>query len=212
MTKKNSGTLSSCRGRFSRWLLTGVYTIVTMTVGATIEAYGSYIQKNVGPFFASGWNLLQDHISPLSMDKQIGVSLRFYIPPSVDKAREFESKSVTLPAELCHKSESRPIVSNFDGGERDSYTNVIVRVSCRPSGRTKVVLAPQSGDVITLYDDIFKDGTRVEFPGVPGSYNAGVLSLYILGDEPHGPLFPINKCMETNDCEEMIKEIHSSGT
>lgn len=179
---------------------------LVVATGLTLLAtYKEVLTDVIKPTVNSGWAWLQDHFSPMSEDKIIAVELKFYIPSDVNKRRSFEAMSATFWPKRCKRPEGASIVRTFDSGGRDSYTNAIVRISCRASGRTLVTLTPQSGPILTVYDGIFKDGEVVSFPGVPGSYYAGLLSMYLLDtDMPAGPRVPINKCQINDTCAEKL--------
>ncbi len=176
--------------------------VVASTGGVLLLTYTDALASFFKPTLSSVWAWTQDQVSPMSDDKLIGVDLRFYIPPNVDKGRSFEAVSATFWPKRCKRPEGASITRTFDGGERDSYTNAIISISCRASGRTMVSLTSQNGTTLTVYDGIFKDGEKITFPGIPGSYYAGTLTLHLLDTKmPDGPRRPINKCQITNTCE-----------
>ncbi|MDB5768044.1 MAG: hypothetical protein JWQ61_2858 [Collimonas fungivorans] len=175
--------------------------IVASTGGVLVEAYTGALTSFIKPTLAAGWKQMQDHLFPMPDDKLIAVSLQFFIPPNVNKERSAEGISATFWPARCKRPEGDSFKRPFDGGERDSYTNAIVNISCRASGRTLITLTPQSGTTHTLYDGILKDGEKLAFPGVPGSYYAGIVSLYLLDTKmPDGPWRPVNKCQINNSC------------
>jgi hypothetical protein len=56
---------------------------------------------------------------------------------------------------------------------------------------------------VQVYEGRFKDGDKVAFPGVPGSYYAGILTMHRLDAvEPKGPWVPVNKCQIANTCND----------
>jgi hypothetical protein len=176
-------------------MLKKIANALVVTTGVVLLAtYNDALTSTVKPAIASAWDWLQDHLSPMESGKLIAVELRFFIPPNVDKERSFEAVSATVSAERCKHPGGKSITRSFDGGSRDSYTDAIVSISCRASGRTLVKLIPQSGAPVTVYDGFYKDGDRVPFPGIPGSYYAGMLTMYFLDEKiPSGPRVPVNK-------------------
>lgn len=161
------------------------------------EAFNSFIR----PTLTSGWARVQDHLFPMPDDKIIAVALTFDIPTSVNTKISSEGMSATFWPTQCKRPGGASIVRSFDSGERNSYTNAIVSISCSASGRTLVTLTPQSGAAMTIYEGIFKDGEKIAFPGAPGSYYAGLLTLYLLDTkEPAGPRVPVNECQKSNTC------------
>lgn len=181
-----------------------VFAVIAATAGALLNIYTDALK----PVITSAWPWMQDQVQPLSDDKIIGVELRFYIPTSVDKNRSFEAVSATLWPNKCKRPEGASVMNTFDSGTRDSYTNAIVNITCRASGRTRVTLTPQNGSIATLYDGVFKDGEKISFAGVPGSYYAGILTFHFLNTKmPDGPRRSVNKCQITNTCaEEFAKD------
>lgn len=178
-----------------------VSALVLATGGVLLLNYNDALNSIVKPAFTSMWAWTEDHLHPMESDTLIGVELRFFIPPNVDKQRSFEAVSATFPAKRCKRSGGASITRSFDGGSRDSYTHAIVSISCRASGRTLVKLTPQSGAPVTVYDGVFTDGEQVPFAGIPGSYYAGLLTMHVLNDKMlTGPRRPVNKCQTTNTC------------
>jgi hypothetical protein len=193
------------RQRWAGMLKKIVSALVLTTSGALLVTYNDALSSIVKPTFVAAWAWTQDRLSPMESGKRIAVELRFFIPSTVDKERSFEAVSATFSAERCKRPGGASITRWFDGGARDSYTNAIVSISCRASGRTLVKLTPQSGAPVTLYDDIYKDGDKVPFPGIPGSYYAGMLTMYFFDEKmPSGPWVPVNKCQTTNTCAEEL--------
>jgi hypothetical protein len=182
--------------------------VVLSTGSVLLLVYNAALTDFIKPTLVSGWEWAQDQLSPMSEDKLIGVNLMFYIPNNVNKERSFEAVSATFWPKRCKRPEGDSIVRTFDDGERDSYTNAIISISCRASGRTRITLTPESGTTLAIYDGIVKDGEKVPFPGVPGSYYAGLLTLYLLDIKmPDGPAVPVNKCQITNTCAEELFKI-----
>lgn len=190
-----------------------VVAIVASTGGVLAATYNDALTTFIKPGLANAWAWTQDRVSPMANDKLIGVGLMFYIPPNVDRGRSAEGVSVTLWPERCKRPGGVSIKKAYGDGERDSYTNAIVGISCRASGRTLVTLTPESGTAVTIYDGIPKDGEQIAFTGVPGSYYAGIVSLYWLDKKmPDGPWVPVNKCQRTNTCaEELRKDVERLG-
>jgi hypothetical protein len=179
---------------------------VVATSGMVLATiYKDTLTSLITPNLSYGFAWIQDHLFPMPDDKLIGAELRFYIPNNVNKGRSFEAVSVTFWPERCKRPEGASIVRTFDDGERDSYTNAIVTISCRASGRTLVTLTPQSGTTVTIYDGIFRDGEKKPFAGIPGSYYAGLLTLHLLDTKmPSGPWRLVNKCQLSNTCAEEL--------
>jgi hypothetical protein len=181
--------------------------LVVATGGALLYEYNDALSSMAKPTFSSAWAWAQDHLSPMESGKLIAVDLKFFIPSNVDKKRSVEGISATFPAARCRRPEGASITRSFDGGSRDSYTNAIVTISCRASGRTLVKLTPQSGAPVMVYDGIYNDGDQVPFSGMPGSYYAGMLTMHFLDEKlPSGPRVPVNKCQITKTCADMIDD------
>lgn len=114
-----------------------------------------------------------------------------------------EVVSATIPGSLCLEPNGHSIVRAFDDSANGHQSNLIMHISCRPSGRVSVTFAPQSGQAVQVYEGRFKDGDKVAFPGVPGSYYAGILTMHRLDAvEPKGPWVPVNKCQIANTCND----------
>lgn len=187
--------------------------VAASTGGVLLGTYNEALTGAIRPAAISAWEWIEDRLRPMPDGKDIGVAVQFYIPATIDKDRQFEGVSVTLPSARCKGREGASIERTFDDGLRDSYTNAIIKIACRASGRTLVTLTPESGAAQIVYDGIFKDGERVAFPGIPGSYYAGIVSLYLLDTTlPDGPWQPVNKCQINNTCAaEFRKGLEAEG-
>ena len=191
---ENSKPSSTSQTLQKSWVKSAGIALLSATGGAVVEAYSNFLSQNLSPLFLSLFAWTQDQIFPMPMDQQIVAQLTFYISEKVDKERSAEVMAVGLYGKDCRQPRGKTEVRTFDQGERDNYTDAIVRGSCRPSGRTKVTITPRNGSPITLYDGIFKDGEKIEFGGVPGSYEYGVLTLMHVGTkEPTEPMVPVNQ-------------------
>ncbi len=187
-------SLSSSELPRRRWVRSACIALLSATGGAVIEAYSKFLSQSLGPLFLSLIAWTQDQIFPMPIDQQIVAQLTFYISAKVDKDRSAEVMAVGLYGKDCRQPGGKTEVRTFDQGARDSYTDALVRGSCRPSGRTKVTITPRNGSPTVLYDGIFKNGEKIEFGGVPGSYEYGVLTLMFVGTrEPSGPMVPVNR-------------------
>ena len=176
------------------WVKNAGIALLSATGGAVAEAYSNFLSQNLNPLFLSLVAWVQDQVFPMPLDQQIVAQLTFYISAKVDKERSAEVMAVGLYGKECRRPGGKIEVRTFDQGERDNYTEALVRGSCRPSGRTKVTITPRNGSPITLYHGIFNDGEKIEFGGVPGSYEYGVLTLILVGTkEPTGPRLPVNQ-------------------
>lgn len=141
----------------------------------------------------------QDHIGPMPADQQIVAQFTFYIPSSLDADHSQEIMGVVLPGKDCRKPGGAQGVKTYDFPGGKNYTDALVKASCRASGKTRVTITPRDGNPLLLYDGFFKTGDQIEFGGVPGSYEHGVLTLRYVGtDEPSGPRVPVNSQTSTN--------------
>jgi len=179
----------------------GLIALIATVGGACLEATTDIIKKNFEPALVSARNAFEDRFSPLPTDALIGLSLMFYTPSALGDETRAEGISATIPSASCHKPDGHDIVRVFDESPNSHQTNAVMIIHCRPSGRVSVALAPQSGETVRVYEGRFKDGDKVGFPGVPGSYYAGVLTMHRLDAiEPKGPWVPVNKCQVDNSC------------
>lgn len=110
-----------------------------------------------------------------------------------------------IPGSLCLVSNGHHSVRSFKESANGYKTNVIMNIACRPSGRISITLSPQNGQDVKVYEGRLSDGDKVAFTGVPGSYNAGIVTIYRLDAiEPHGPWIPVNKCLQSNTCKNFV--------
>ncbi|WP_214510570.1 hypothetical protein [Pseudomonas brassicacearum] len=187
---------------FKMHISKGLIAIIAAIGGAGLEATTDLVKKNFEPALMSVRNTVEDWLAPLPSDALIGINLMFYMPTTSADKPWAEGVSASIPAKSCREPGGHDIVRVFDETPNGHSTNVVMMIHCRPSGRVSVGLAPQSGDIVRLYDGRFKDGEKKGFPGVPGSYHAGVLTMHRLDAvEPSGPLVPVNKCQIDNSCD-----------
>ncbi|PXX51836.1 hypothetical protein SAMN05660489_06264 [Pseudomonas sp. LAMO17WK12:I10] len=176
--------------------------VIATVGGAFLEASTDLIKKNFEPALVGTRNSLEDWFSPLPHDALLGISLETYMPSASGDKPWAESVSATIPAKRCRDTGWPGIVRAFDPSPNGHSTNAVITIRCRPSGRVEVALAPQSGETIKIYEGRFKDGDKIGFPGVPGSYYAGVLTMHRLEtNKPEGPWQPVNECQVTNTCK-----------
>lgn len=101
---------------------------------------------------------------------------------------------VPLRGRDCLKPGGASGYSLYEFGDEDTYTDALLRATCRPSGKTKVTITPRSGSPVVLFDGFFDGKTQVEIGGVAGSYEYGMLTLSYAGTrEPTGPRVPLNE-------------------
>jgi len=185
-----------------KYLSKGLIAVIAGVGGACLEATTDIIKKNFEPALISARNTFEDRISPLPADALIGLNLMFYIPSAIGDETRAEGVSATIPGASCLKPDGHDIVRVFDESANGHRTNTVMIIHCRPSGRVSVSLAPQSGETVRIYEGRFKDGEKAGFPGVPGSYYAGVLTMHRLDAvEPSGPWVPVNECQVDNSCD-----------
>lgn len=174
-------------------LPSGLLALSAAIGGALLEASTDLIKKNFESALIGTRNTLEDWASPLPREAVIGLNLMFYMPSASGDESWAEGVSATIPSGSCRKPGGHDIVRAFDESPNGHRTNTIMIIHCRPSGRVSVSLAPQSGNVRQIYDGRFKDGDKVGFAGVSGSYDAGVLTMYRLDAvKPTGPWEPLN--------------------
>ncbi|WP_218568299.1 hypothetical protein [Pseudomonas sp. Larv2_ips] len=184
-----------------KYLSKGIIAVIAAVGGACLEATTDIVKKNFEPAIISVRNSFEDRFSPLQENALIGLNLMFYMPSALSGDTRAEGVSATIPSASCRKPGGHDVVRVFDESANEHHTNAVMIIHCRPSGRVSVSLAPQSGKVVPIYEGRFKDGEKAGFPGVPGSYYAGVLTIYRLDAiEPKGPWVPINKCQVDNSC------------
>lgn len=177
-------------------------TAIAAVSGACLEATTDMIKKNFEPALKTARNSFEDRLSPIPETALIGISLDFYMPSPLANETRAEGVSASIPGASCRKPEGHDIIRVFDESANGHRTNAVMIVHCRPSGRVSVSLAPQSGEIVSIYEGRFKDGEKAGFAGVPGSYYAGILTMYRLDSvEPKGPWVPVNKCQVDNSCD-----------
>ncbi|WP_128599098.1 hypothetical protein [Pantoea rodasii] len=186
-----------------KWIAKGFIAIILAVGGACLEASSDIIKNNFEPVLVSARNFLEDRLSPIPSSALIGINLTFYLS-SADAGEAYaEGVSATIPGSLCLASNGHNIVRPFEESANGYKTNVIMHIACRPSGRISITLSPQNGQGFKVYEGRLSDGDKVAFSGVPGSYNAGIVTIYRLDAiEPQGPWVPANKCLRSNTCED----------
>lgn len=186
-----------------KWIAKGFIAIILAVGGACLEASSDIIKNNFEPVLVSARNFLEDRLSPIPSSALIGINLTFYLS-SADAGEAYaEGVSATIPGSLCLASNGHNIVRPFEESANGYKTNVIMHIACRPSGRISITLSPQNGQGVKVYEGRLSDGDKVAFSGVPGSYNAGIVTIYRLDAiEPQGPWVPANKCLRSNTCED----------
>jgi len=167
---------------------------LSATGGALMESYTSFLSQNIGPLCLSFIDWAQDHIIPMPADQQIVAQLTFYMPAKLTTDHSAEIMGVSLLGRDCRRPGGKSSVGTYQFRDSETYTDAVVRASCRPSGKTRVIITPRNGSPIVLYDGFFNSGDQVEFGAVPGSYEHGVLTmLYVGTNQPSGPWVPVNK-------------------
>lgn len=186
-----------------KWIAKGFIAIILAVGGACLEASSDLIKNNFEPVLVSARNFLEDRLSPIPSSAPIGINLTFYLS-SADAGEAYaEGVSATIPGSLCLASNGHNIVRPFEESANGYKTNVIMHIACRPSGRISITLSPQNGQGVKVYEGRLSDGDKVAFSGVPGSYNAGIVTIYRLDAiEPQGPWVPANKCLQFNTCKD----------
>lgn len=185
-----------------KYLSSSLLAVAAAVGGALLEASTDLIKTNFEPALLATRNLLEDWFLPLPHDALLGISLDVYAPSTVGNNAWVQSVSATIPAKRCHQAGWTGIVQAFDRAQSSNVANAILTIRCRPSGRVTVALSPQSGRTVEVYDGRFNDGDKLGFPGVPGSYYAGVLTMHRLDAvQPEGPWVPVNKCQLTDSCD-----------
>lgn len=172
--------------------------------GACLEASTDLIKNNFEPALMATRNFFEDQFSPIPDGALLGLNLTFYIPFTKAGDTSAEGVSATIPGSLCLKPNGHSIVRAFDESSYGHQTNAVIHLTCRPSGRISVSLVPQSGHSVKVYEGRFNDGDKVAFSGVPGSYYAGILTMYRLdAREPKGPWIPVNTCQQSATCKDL---------
>ncbi|CAM7725864.1 MAG: hypothetical protein E6265_10210 [Enterobacteriaceae bacterium] len=186
-----------------KWIAKGFIAILLAAGGACLEASSDLIKDNFEPVLVSARNFLEDRLSPIPGSALIGINLTFYLPSADAGEASAEEVSATIPGSLCLASNGHSIVRPFDESANGHKTNVIMHIACRPSGRIYISLLPQNGQGVSVYEGRFNDGDKIAFPGVPGSYNAGIVTMYRLDAiEPQGPWVPVNNCLHSDTCKD----------
>jgi hypothetical protein len=197
--KKRSNTKS-----LKNSIAKGLFAILVAIGGACLEASTDLIKNNFEPALVAVRNISEDLFSPLTDNALIGLNLAFYMPSAKAGETIAEAVSATIPGSLCLAPNGHNIVRAFDESDNGHQTNVIMHIACRPSGRISVSFAPQNGHDIKVYEGRFSDGDKIAFPGVPGSYYAGILTMHKLNArEPKEPWVPANTCQQSNTCEDI---------
>lgn len=182
----------------------GLIAIIMAAGGACLEASTDLIKNNFEPALMATRNFFEDQFSPIPDGALLGLNLTFYIPFAKAGDTSAEGVSATIPGSLCLKPNGHSIVRAFDESSYGHQTNAVIHLTCRPSGRISVSLVPQSGHSVKVYEGRFNDGDKVAFSGVPGSYYAGILTMYRLdAREPKGPWIPINTCQQSATCKDL---------
>ena len=188
---------------FKKWIAKGFIAIILAVGGASLEASSDLIKNNFEPALVSARNFLEDQLFPIPRSALIGINLTFYLPSSDAGEASEEGVSATIPGSLCLASNGHNIVRPFEESANRYKTNVIMHIDCRPSGRISITLSPQNGEDVKVYEGRLSDGGKVAFAGVPGSYNAGIVTIHRLDAiEPKDPWVPVNKCLQSNTCKD----------
>lgn len=167
---------------------------LSATGGALMESYTSFLSQNIGPLCLSFIAWAQDHVMPMPADQQIVAQLTFYMPAKLTTDHSAEIMGVSLLGRDCRRPGGKSDIGTYQFGDSETYTDAVVRASCRPSGKTRVTITPRNGSPIVLHDGFFNNGDQVEFGAVPGSYEHGVLTmLYVGTNQPSGPRVPVNR-------------------
>lgn len=188
---------------FNKWIAKSFIAIILAVGGASLEASSDLIKNNFEPALVSARNFLEDRLFPIPRSALVGINLTFYLPSADAGKASAEGVSATIPGSLCLASNGHNIVRPFEESANRYKTNVIMHIACRPSGRISITLSPQNGQDVKVYEGRLSDGDKVAFAGVPGSYNAGIVTIYRLDAiEPKGPWVPVNKCLKSNTCKD----------
>lgn len=177
-SSKNTRMLKTLN--IKRNLLRVLAVIVAAVSGACLEATTDVIKKNFEPALISARNAFEDWAYPLPSNAIIGLTLQSFLPSAKSDEPWAEAVSATISGKSCLEPDGHEIVRAFDEAPNGHRTNAIMMIRCRPSGRVSVSLTPQSGSTVLIYDGRFKDGEKATFPGIPGSYYAGILTMYRL--------------------------------
>ncbi len=182
----------------------GLIAVIVAAGGVCLEASTDLIKNNFEPALMATRNFFEDQFFPIPDGALLGLNLTFYIPFAKAGDTSAEGVSATIPGSLCLKPNGHSIVRAFDESSYGHQTNAVIHLTCRPSGRISVSLVPQSGHRVKIYEGRFNDGDKVAFSGVPGSYYAGILTMYRLdAREPKGPWISINTCQQSATCKDL---------
>ncbi|WP_409260062.1 MULTISPECIES: hypothetical protein [unclassified Pseudomonas] len=171
-----------------------IISIVSATGGAILGAYTSFITDNITPLITTITEWTQDHMFPMPADQRIVAQAAFFISPKRGAHHTEEMMGVSLNGSDCLKPGGTSDYAIYEFGDETTYTDALLRASCRPSGRTRVTITPRSGSPVLLFDGFFNRRTQIEIGGAEGSYEYGLLTLSYVGTkEPAGPVEPANK-------------------
>lgn len=163
--------------------------------GGLMEASTDLIKNNFEPTLVSARNFFEDKLSPIPDSAIIGLNLTFHMPSTTIGEILSDGFSATIPSSRCISPNGYNIVHAFNGAYNEYKNSMIIHITCRPSGRISISLSPQSGQEVKVYEGRFSDGDKVPFPGIQGSYHAGILSMYRLDAvEAEGEWKPLNNC------------------
>lgn len=169
-------------------------SLISATGGVFLGAYTSLITGYVGPFLSSVVEWTQDHVSPMPADQQIVAQAHFFISKKRGASHSGEVMGVLLRGRDCLKPGGASDYNLYEIGDEATYTDALLRATCRPSGKTKVTITPRNGNPVVLFDGFIDGKTQVEIGGVAGSYEYGMLTLSYIGtNEPTGPFVPVNQ-------------------
>lgn len=127
-------------------------------------------------------------------DQQIVAQAYFFISPKRGASHSGEVMGVSLRGSDCLKPGGASDYDLYELGDEATYTDALLRATCRPSGKTKVTITPRNGSPVVLFDGFIDGKTQVEIGGVAGSHEYGMLTLSYVGtNEPTGPFVPVNQ-------------------
>lgn len=169
-------------------------SLLAATGGAFIGAYTSLVTGYAGPFLISIGEWTHDHVFPMPADRQIVAQAHFFISKKHGASHSGEIMGVSLKGSDCLKPGGASDYDLYELGDEESYTDALLRATCRPSGKTKVTITPRNGSPVVLFDGFIDGKEQIEIGGVAGSYDYGMLTLSYVGtNEPTGPLMPLNQ-------------------
>ena len=169
-------------------------SLLAATGGAFIEAYTSVLTGYVGPSLTSLVEWTHDHVFPMPADRQIVAQAHFFISKKHGASHSGEIMGVSLRGSDCLQPGGASDYDLYELGDEESYTDALLRATCRPSGKTKVTITPRNGSPVVLFDGFIDGKTQVEIGGVAGSYDYGMLTLSYVGTNvPTGPSTPVNQ-------------------